>query len=111
MTGRVAFNEMIAYYRIADAFVCMSEEEGFGMALVEAMFYHVPVVAYESGAVPETLGGSGVLLPTCKPDEIAEVLDSVIRNPVTREQLRRVESFIESKPRRELIRVLESIQK
>ena len=47
---------MIAYYRIADAFVCMSEEEGFGMALVEAMFYHVPVVAYESGAVPETLG-------------------------------------------------------
>ena len=43
---------MIAYYRIADAFVCMSEEEGFGMALVEAMFYHVPVVAYESGAVP-----------------------------------------------------------
>lgn len=116
MTGHVAFNEMIAYYRIADAFVCMSEEEGFGMALVEAMFYHVPVVAYESGAVPETLGGSGVLLPTCKPDEIAEVLDSVIRNPVTREQiitgqLRRVESFIESKPRRELIRVLESIQK
>lgn len=79
-------------------------------------FYHVPVVAYESGAVPETLGGSGVLLPTCKPDEIAEVLDSVIRNPATREQiitgqLRRVESFIESKPRRELIRVLESIQK
>ena len=116
MTGHVAFNEMIAYYRIADAFVCMSEEEGFGMALVEAMFYHVPVVAYESGAVPETLGGSGVLLPTCKPDEIAEVLDSVIRNPATREQiitgqLRRVESFIESKPRRELIRVLESIQK
>ena len=46
----------------------------------------------------------------------AEVLDSVIRNPATREQiitgqLRRVESFIESKPRRELIRVLESIQK
>ena len=116
MTGHVAFNEMIAYYRIADAFVCMSEEEGFGMALVEAMFYHVPVVAYESGAVPETLGGSGVLLPTCKPDEIAEVLDTVIRNPATREQiitgqLRRVESFIESRPRRELIRVLESIQK
>ena len=116
LTGHVAFNEMIAYYRIADAFVCMSEEEGFGMALVEAMFYHVPVIAYESGAVPETLGGSGVLLPTCKPDEIAEVLDSVIRNPATREQiitgqLRRVESFIESKPRRELIRVLESIQK
>lgn len=56
------------------------------------------------------------MLPTCKPDEIAEVLDSVIRNPATREQiitgqLRRVESFIESKPRREVIRVLESIQK
>lgn len=116
MTGHVPFNEMIAYYKIANAFVCMSEEEGFGMALVEAMFYQVPVLAYESGAVPETLGGSGVLLPTYEPDEIAEVLDTVIRNPITRDQIiigqqRRVESFIESKPRRELIRVLESMQR
>lgn len=116
MTGHVPFNEMIAYYKIADAFVCMSEEEGFGMSLVEAMFYQIPVLAYESGAVPETLGGSGILLPTCQPDEIAEVLDTVIRNQVTRNQViagqqRRVESFIESKPRRELIWVLESMQK
>lgn len=116
MTGHVPFNEMIAYYKIADAFVCMSEEEGFGMSLVEAMFYQVPVLAYESGAVPETLGGSGILLPTFQPDEIAEVLDTVIRNQTTRNQViagqqRRVEAFIESKPRRELILVLESMQK
>ena len=116
MTGHVPFNEMIAYYKIADAFLCMSEEEGFGMALVEAMFYQVPVLAYESGAVPETLGGSGVLLPTQQPGEIAEVLNVVVRNPVTRGQiitgqLRRIESFVESRPRRELIRILESMQK
>lgn len=116
MTGHVPFNEMIAYYKLADAFVCMSEEEGFGMSLVEAMFYQVPVLAYESGAVPETLGGSGILLPTFQPDEIAEVLDTVIRNQTTRNQViagqqRRVEAFIESKPRRELILVLESMQK
>ena len=116
MTSHVPFNEMIAYYKIADAFVCMSEEEGFGMALVEAMFYQVPVLAYESGAVPETRGGSGVLLPTQQPGDIAEVLDTVIRRPATRGQIiagqqRRVESLIESKPRRELIRILESMRK
>ena len=116
MTGHVPFNEMIAYYKLADAFVCMSEEECFGMALVEAMFYQVPVLAYESGAVAETLGGSGVLLPTKQPGEIAGVLDIVIKNPVTKGQIiagqqRRVESLIESRPRRELIRVLESLQK
>lgn len=116
MTGHVPFNEMIAYYKLADAFVCMSEEEGFGISLVEAMFYQVPVLAYESGAVPETLGGSGILLQTCQPEEIAEVLDTVIRNETTRNQVidgqqRRVEAFIESRPRRELILVLESMQK
>lgn len=116
MTGHVQFNEMIAYYKIADVMISMSEAEGFGMSLVEAMYYDVPVLAYEAGAVPETLGGSGLLLPTCQPDNIAEVIDTVIRNPLTRGQIlvgqqRRIQSLIDSKPRKELIKVIESMQR
>ena len=116
ITGHVAFNEMIAYYRLADVFLCMSEAEGFGMSLVEAMFYQVPVLAYEAGAVPETLGGSGVLLPTWQPFEVAGVVLTVLQNQNTRNQIlegqnRRLESLIEESPRRELIRVIESMRR
>ena len=61
-TGRVSQAELNAYYRSADVFVSMSEHEGFGMFLVESMYFDLPIIAYESTAVPETLGHSGVLV-------------------------------------------------
>ena len=44
--------------RIAHAFVSMSEHEGFGVPLLEAMAAQVPVLAYAAAAVPETLGSA-----------------------------------------------------
>ena len=55
-TGHVPFSQLLAYYRLANAFLCMSEHEGFGIPLVEAMFFSVPIVAYRAAAVPETVG-------------------------------------------------------
>ena len=62
ITGSVPFQNLIAYYRIADVFLCMSEHEGFCVPIVEAMYFNVPVVAYKSSAVPGTIGDSGILL-------------------------------------------------
>ncbi|MGL4985587.1 MAG: glycosyltransferase family 4 protein [Treponemataceae bacterium] len=63
-TGHIPFDEIIAYYKLADVFLCMSEHEGFCVPLMEAMYFKVPVIAYKSCAVPETLAESGVLLET-----------------------------------------------
>ena len=54
--------ELLAYWAVADVFVSMSEHEGFGVPLLEAMELGVPVVAYAAAAVPGTLGDAGVLL-------------------------------------------------
>lgn len=62
ITGSVPFADILAYYRISDLFVCMSEHEGFCVPLIEAMFFDVPILAYDSCAIPYTLGDSGVLL-------------------------------------------------
>ena len=62
LCGHVSTAELAAYYRLADLFVSMSEHEGFGIPLVEAMRFGVPILAYAAAAVPETLGGAGVLV-------------------------------------------------
>jgi glycosyltransferase involved in cell wall biosynthesis len=76
-TGQVDDDELYAYYRLADVFLCLSEHEGFGVPLQEAMLFGLPVVAYDAGAVRETLRGGGVLLKDKRPELVAEVLDRV----------------------------------
>lgn len=61
-TGGVSQSELCAYYRRADTFVSLSEHEGFGVPLLEAMRFDLPVVAYDAAAIGETVGGAGVLL-------------------------------------------------
>jgi glycosyltransferase involved in cell wall biosynthesis len=76
-TGQVDDDELYAYYRLADVFLCLSEHEGFGVPLQEAMLFGLPVVAYDAGAVRETLRGGGLLLRDKGPELVAEVLDRV----------------------------------
>ena len=96
--GHIKFSEILAYYRLADAFVCMSEHEGFCVPLVEAMFFDVPVIAYDTSAISDTLGGSGVLLDNNDPVFAAAVIDRVLTDDKLREsiiegQRRRLEDF------------------
>ena len=78
-TGHVDDDELYAYYRLADAFLCLSEHEGFCVPLQEAMHFGLPVIAYDAGAVRETLRGGGILLQDKGPEVVAEVLDRVTR--------------------------------
>jgi len=64
LTGRITDAELQSYYRTADLFWSMSEHEGFGVPLVEAMWFDIPICAYKSSAVPETLGTAGVIFNT-----------------------------------------------
>ena len=76
-TGQVDDEELYAYYRLADVFLCLSEHEGFCVPLQEAMHFGLPVIAYETGAVRETLHGGGLLLQDRSPELVAEILDRV----------------------------------
>lgn len=78
--GHIRFSEILAYYRTADAFVCMSEHEGFCVPLVEAMYFGVPIVAYASSAIPDTLGQGGLLLDSKDPDIAAAAIDRIMRD-------------------------------
>lgn len=86
-TGHIPFSDILAYYHIADLFLCMSEHEGFCVPLVEAMYFGVPILAYRSCAVPDTLGESGMLLEKKDPLETAMVADRILTDSGLRREL------------------------
>jgi len=97
-TGPVPDEDLAAFYRWADAYVSLSEHEGFCVPLVEAMAADVPIVAYAAGAVPETLGGAGLLFAPKDLEVAAELLGSVVydrqvRAGVLDGQRRRLQDF------------------
>ncbi len=79
--GHISFRAILAYYSIASVFVCLSEHEGFCVPLVEAMYFRVPIVAYDCCAVSGTLGDAGLLLRDKKDELVAEAIkQSIGRN-------------------------------
>ncbi|AWM36074.1 Mannosylfructose-phosphate synthase [Gemmata obscuriglobus] len=76
--GKVTESALKALYLAADVFVTASEHEGFCIPLVEAMAFKVPVVAYGTTAVPETLGGVGLVWDEPDPDLLAASVRKVV---------------------------------
>jgi glycosyltransferase involved in cell wall biosynthesis len=79
--GHVSDAELIAYYEVADLFLCASEHEGFCVPLVEAFYKQVPVLAYAATAVPATMDGAGVLFDTKDPSHVALLMDAILADP------------------------------
>lgn len=97
-TGHIKFSEILAFYSIASVFLCMSEHEGFCVPLAEAMFFKVPIIAYNSCAIPYTLDGSGALIDSKNPVEVALLIDRIVKNQDLRDKIiegqnRRLEDF------------------
>lgn len=82
--GAVTQSELNAYYRLADVFLGLSEHEGYGAPLIEAMRFGIPVVAFDAGAVRETLQGGGILLTEKEPEVVAELLGMVTEDRALR---------------------------
>ncbi len=80
ITGKVDFNELLAYYRLADVFISMSEHEGFCVPLLECMYFGIPIIAFNSSAIPFTLDRVGILVNEKRYEEVAELINIVIRD-------------------------------
>lgn len=80
-TALVPSVEMPARYQGLDAFVLPSLTQGnwkeqFGRVLIESMATGVPVVGSDSGAIPDVVGGGGLIFPE---GDIPALLDHLSR--------------------------------
>ncbi|MBI2221077.1 MAG: glycosyltransferase family 4 protein [Acidobacteria bacterium] len=113
-TGPVPDEDLATYYRMADAYVSLSEHEGFCVPLLEAMAAGVPILAYSSTAVTDTLGGAGIEFFPKDLEFGAELLGSLVFDEGVREQVlagqrRRVNDFGDERTVRELDKWLGTI--
>jgi glycosyltransferase involved in cell wall biosynthesis len=113
-TGPVSDEELAVYYRHAAVYISLSEHEGFCVPLIESMAADVPVMAYAAAAVPDTLGGAGVMFAPKDLEFAAELLaqlafDDDLRASVIAGQRRRLADFGDGRITRELTALLHQL--
>jgi glycosyltransferase involved in cell wall biosynthesis len=76
--GPLKPSELHNWYKRAMLFVMPSYFESFGISVVEAMAFGVPVVCTRAGAIPETVddGITGVIV---EPGDVAQMAESISR--------------------------------
>ncbi len=112
--GHVSQRDMVTYYRMASVYVSMSEHEGFGKPLIESMYLGLPVLAYAAAAVPDTLGGAGVMFHQKDYEALAEMVDILVRDSHLRQRLiarqrERAQAFLELQVRQRWMEFLRQL--
>lgn len=71
-------SNVVEYYRIADAFLSVSRDEGLPTAALEAMSCGLPLVLTDVGSCAELIDGNGVLMTSCDAQGVTAGIRSFI---------------------------------
>jgi glycosyltransferase involved in cell wall biosynthesis len=94
--GHLSHHSLLQYYekKLVDLLVLPSvdlgngEHEGIPVSLMEAMSYGIPVIATDTGAIPELLGnGAGILVPPMDSVALADAIECFAKDVMLRERL------------------------
>lgn len=86
-TGFLPAENLPEAYRNAACYVFPSFFEGFGLSLIEAMYYGVPCCASETSSLGEIGKGAALLFAPRYPDSIADTLSRVLKDPALRRKM------------------------
>ncbi len=114
LTGAVSSQELANLYSRAKVFILPSLYEGFGLPILEAFSYGVPVIASNNSSLSEIVGEAGLLINSENSDAIAEAIKKAIENNDLRDDLikkgkRRLFDFSWEKSAEEHLKVFENI--
>jgi len=87
--GGTTTSELLEWMSESDVFVFPSLSEGFGLAILEAWAFGLPVVASRAGAIPEVVehGRTGLLVPPGDPTALADGINALLSDPVLARRL------------------------
>ena len=82
LTGELSESELHEQFLAADLFVLPALYEGYGMAVAEALSYALPVVATDTGAIPDLLAsGAGRCVPAGDSVSLRKALEDLLETP------------------------------
>jgi glycosyltransferase involved in cell wall biosynthesis len=86
--GFVETEDLPDLFARAEAFICPSLDEGFGIPVLEAMMYGAPVVTSHAGALPEVGGDSVLYFDPRNASEAAAQMGRILSDPELQADLR-----------------------
>ena len=97
--GEVGEQELNRIYQSASALIFPSRYEGFGIPLIEAMYFGLPIICGRGGSQPEVAGEAAIYVNVEDPEDIAGAMTRLTEDKVLREQLvangkRQLQKFI-----------------
>jgi glycosyltransferase involved in cell wall biosynthesis len=74
-------SDVPAAYKTGDIIALSSISEAFPYSVVEAMMTSKPVIATDVGGIKEALGDTGIIVSPRSPEEFADAILKLLRNP------------------------------
>jgi glycosyltransferase involved in cell wall biosynthesis len=114
-TGKVSDAVLKALYLAADVFMTTSLHEGFCVPLVESMSLKIPIVAFATTAVKETVGKAAIAWEEYDPELLAASIEKIMSEESLRVSLghmgwlRYREAFTKGRIRQEFLEILEPL--
>ncbi len=114
-TGHIPDEELISYFKLAHLYIHMSEHEGFCAPVPESFFLDIPVIAFNAGAVKETMNRGGLLVNRKDYVHIAGLMNHVLENPqlkkkILASQQTALKKYLKNKTGKILLEFIEKLQ-
>ena len=85
--GRVSFKELKSYYLGSHIFLLLSEHEGFCIPILESQYFKLPLIAYSSSAIKETIGENQLVYDVLDYETLASSIDTIYKDNDTKKYL------------------------
>jgi glycosyltransferase involved in cell wall biosynthesis len=97
--GEVDEQELNRIYQSASALIFPSRYEGFGIPLIEAMYFGLPIICGRGGSQPEVAGDAAIYVNVEDPEDIAGAMVRLTEDRILCDQLvangkRQLQSFV-----------------
>ena len=114
--SNVPFDDLPAFYQLAEIFVYPSRFEGFGIPIIEALYSNIPVVAATGSCLEEAGGPDSIYV---HPDDIkgmADAFKQIYSDPVKKKNmiekgLKFARHFSEEKQAEEILNIYKKLMK
>lgn len=80
LTGYVSSDAVANWYSGAMGYVFPSRNEGFGLPMLEAMCYHLPIIAANNTCLPEIGQGAALYFDPNNAPQLAVLLEAIVNN-------------------------------